>query len=278
MSAVFIQSSQTATSASSTTVVVTKPVSLAVGDLMLSIVGLLFGGGGVLPVPPAGWSTLDSGALPSSNGNYGVFWKIADSTDVAATNFTFTRTPSGTPDAMVANITRITGHNVSAPFDQYQTIGSSALSGITPTVSMGLFVMSFIGVNTTSTAGSVSGYTITNNNPTWTESFDIGQPVAGSERLGLALATANQTRITATGTGSLVPVSYNSGQMMLFNIIPQPLTPMNATFTMPTITIPYGAAVLAILSTLNIPTASNIAQKWNNAVKHASTWINRNKS
>lgn len=69
------------------TVTVTKPTGLAVGDLMLAFMTLNLSG----LTPPSGWTQLDSdNAAGGASFNSTVYWKLAVTGDVSATNFTWT--------------------------------------------------------------------------------------------------------------------------------------------------------------------------------------------
>jgi len=74
--------------ATSTTCVVVKPANLAIGNLMIAHIG--FAGGGAISAPDATWTLLQTGTTTGTVGTVTVFYKIATSTDVATTDFTFT--------------------------------------------------------------------------------------------------------------------------------------------------------------------------------------------
>lgn len=85
-----------------TDLVVTKPVGLAAGDLMVAVAGC---GDNRTIAPPAGWTTVED----STDGLYrfAVFTRIATAGDVAASNFTFT--VNGTFSAASIGLLRISG-------------------------------------------------------------------------------------------------------------------------------------------------------------------------
>ena len=93
MAVAFIESG-VSPGASSTTCVIVKPTNLAVGNLMLAHVG--FGNTGTISAPDASWTSVFT--TTTTAGRSATFRKIATSTDVAATNFTFTGT-SGREDS-----------------------------------------------------------------------------------------------------------------------------------------------------------------------------------
>src|SRR5690349_11871893 len=110
--AVAFQSVQTA-SASSTTITITKPVSLAVGDLMVAhLVATGTSAQETATVSLTGWTAISGTGQGDAGANTCTrnlpHYKIADSSDVAASNFTFTWTASM---ALRGAIYRITGAN-----------------------------------------------------------------------------------------------------------------------------------------------------------------------
>lgn len=273
MAATKYQSSQTNTSTNSNTVAVTKPASLAVGDFMIAAASLAYGATGFSISAPAGWTTL--GTETDTGGAFAAFWKIADASDVAASSFTFTGSGGGTADAMAAGITRLSGQNLAAPIDQSVTDNDADVSGITPTVAMGLFVMLACVRNSSGDTGTVAGYTIATHNPTWIEGYDVG---AGTNRAGVAMAYANSTRLEATGIASVTLTSYNNCKLFLLNIVPNALPPLALGAAIPSVSLRYDAMSLALSGTMGIPTYEEVASKWTNVSKHTATWVNTPKS
>lgn len=186
---------------------ISKPTGLVVGDLMVAHLVLLgnytttatFG-------VPAGWADSGVGGIvaQSSTSNQGsyerVLYKIADSSDVAASNFTFT--PSTTV-VCAGGLYRIDGYNLSQPIDVVAGAGISDGSGIgtpttiTPTYANSLLMMFFSATGMTSSP-SVSGYTIPTDDPIWSEAYDL--PNGTSQVMSAAYAL--RTAITATGNAS----------------------------------------------------------------------------
>ena len=88
--------------ATSTSVVIPKPSGLAAKDLMIAHVIFQKGPRNIGDiVPPAGWTTLYNVGFYTLD-HVGVFWKLANATDVSATAFTFTGTSSVNKGAMTA--------------------------------------------------------------------------------------------------------------------------------------------------------------------------------
>jgi len=271
------RSSSTNTTTASNTVAVTKPAGLAVGDTMIAPVGLYHGGvAGTDIVPPAGWTSL--GAHTNSNGTLAAFWKVADANDVAASSFTFTATGTGTADGMAAGIAAFSSTSPTAPIDQSITADDAGVTGITPTVGMGLYVMAFAAISTTGTTGSIASYAIANNNPTWTEVFDIGVAISGADRVGVSLAYGGNSRLSASGAGSATVTGYNNYKTFLLDVVPALVPPLVASSTLPIPSLRYSAATMATVPALGVPTYVERPWKASNTTKHNAAVTNLTKS
>lgn len=204
--AVAVASSSTAYSGSGTSLVITKPTGLAVGDLMLAQIRNDDGGSGI--TLPSGWSTLSSTFNPF-NFVY-VHYKYADSGDVAASNFTWTLANS---TISAGGILRITG---ASPL-----IGSAVLAGgisntatpsiatgVTPTRADSLLVQFWFYQSNAN--DSLGGYAIATSNPSWTEAYDVAMEADA----GMTCAWAVRPQTTSTGawscTGGTGTSDYNS--------------------------------------------------------------------
>lgn len=205
------------TSGSGASIAITKPTGLAAGDLMVAYIVAMTDAGDGGSNPPAGWSTKTS--RTNTFGHDYIFWKIADSGDAAATNFTFTQTGSSAK-SILGVLSRITGTDQTAPLDQTNSnsnVGGSTLSpgAITPS-SANTVVMLFAGGWNGGGARTYSGYAFTNNNPTWTEDVDAAGPAFAGASPSFAQAhgsyspatTIGSASITASGTFSDVADSF----------------------------------------------------------------------
>lgn len=188
-----VQNTQTNFATASSSVVVTKPTGLSVGDLLVAEIGFYQSGGSRTITTPTGFTerTKSDGA---STG-VGIYTKVADSGDVAASNFTFQ--VSSAADCLGASLSRI---------DNYSSVGSSEsdsdtgggtsasyTTAITPTVSDNLILMAFVGSDGTYTGTpTVSGYATTPSE-TFTEIADVGVKNGANIGLAFGVATANNT-------------------------------------------------------------------------------------
>ena len=102
---------------------VTKPSGLSVGDLIIIMAGIGDKARRIVSAP-SGWERIYKMPLDVWDDSQGVtncWWKIADASDVAASNFTIT--VSGGTNTMSLIAFRYTGHDPVAPFDQLEIRG-----------------------------------------------------------------------------------------------------------------------------------------------------------
>lgn len=173
---------------------VTKPTGLAVGDLMIAS-GVGSTNNGI--TFPSGFTQLtEVGALTAGHMRSAIAWKVADSSDVAASTFNFS--------AGVASISRITGAGSSFVYSGSiaDNTANPSFTGVTPKDYGGdILLMQFwsasINVN-------ISGYAIGTSNPSWTEGFEI----QGGSTASMAYAT--RTQVTATGNFSVSSIGANT--------------------------------------------------------------------
>ena len=81
-----VRNTQSATTAGGSTLTITKPTGLTVGDLMTAVIGK--DDDPALDTVPSGWSTRGTNGTTTGNDvRSGLYSKIADAADVAASNF-----------------------------------------------------------------------------------------------------------------------------------------------------------------------------------------------
>lgn len=273
MSRITYQSSQVASG--SNTAVVTKPVDLAVGDLMVAW-GLSYADA---LGAPAGWATILSGSGSGSTG-FASFYKIADANDVAASNFTFT----GDTNTVRVGIARFTGANSVAPINasnQSVDTGSST-SGVTPTEGAMLLILGAVSNDTaTKTFGS---YAVVNNNPSWSEAFDNGGLLSGGIYTSIAMAYGARPESTDTGNASFT--ISGSGSIIdtciqIIAIIPDPVRADVFSYTEtgfnPQIPIVLNNPV-SYTETVPEPSINAEVNDWSNTPQNATSWLNQDKS
>jgi hypothetical protein len=115
------------TSTADTSMVVTKPTGLAVGDLLVAFGGCV---NSRTIAPPAGWTEVANSA-PGSDARVYVWTKVADSTDAAATDFTFTA--SGIFNSAVVSVHRVSVASTNTPTTGFAT-GTNSTTQTCPTI------------------------------------------------------------------------------------------------------------------------------------------------
>lgn len=259
--------------AGSQALAINKPTGLAVGDLMVAQVMTAFAGGAGVPATgPAGWTVL------RTDGTARVYWKLADSADVAATSFTFTL---ALVNSIHGYISRFSSVNPNLPIDQnngnYQQSGGTGAissSGITPTVLSSLYVISVMGNDVSSR--TVSGQQIVTSNPTWTEAFDAYRSL-----VTISLAYAPRGQLTSTGNASATFSGATEDRtIQIFNInsvVEAPLIAL-APPVINTVFINIMVETFGVVPAILTPIVRGITNAWDNVSKNASSWINRDKS
>lgn len=283
--AVAFGSIQTATSdTSSGSLEITKPTGLSVGDLMIAVLG---NHDDATDWTHSGWTALD-GLNDGGNSASNSLFKIADSSDVAASSFVFTGGAGA--DETVGCIIRVTGDtfagagNIQLDLTKVDDQGATTYTGgVTPLKNNDLLIM--VGVKTN--AGSASSYAVANNNPSWAERADVN--VNDTEDIMLAVATATFATVGATGDYSLTySTSGGASYGYLFGITET--TSISVTGTTGVINLQgiegvgsAGANVAGTTGIINIVgnegSTTITPNKWSDTDKSSTpNWVNRDKS
>ena len=206
--------------ANSTSCTITKPVGLTAGDLMIAQIVQT---SNKTITPPTGWTALQENTY-STTLRSSLFWKNADSNDVAAASFAFTL--SATANQRGA-ISAWYGHNPLNPIDTSNGQGNAASTtvtslGVTPSIANCEILM----FCATLDDNTHSGYAVATSNPaSWTERYDLLYDAASGDDLSLAIGGATRPEITATGSGTATTSGSdaNIGQLVAITPIAQAL-------------------------------------------------------
>lgn len=283
--AVAYQSQQEASNTThASTLTITKPTSLAVGDLMVALLYSVS--------TTTNWATLSGWTLIGSTSEststtaiVTILAKVADSGDVAASNFTFTPDSSSFREHGI--IIRYTGDFSGGIANLYVIDADTNISG-TPTYT-GTGGIVPIGNNSALLLGGVAGdgdvahsnYAVTNNNPTWTERAD--GTVGATTVLDYFVATSTYAATTTTGNYS---VDGSSGFAGIFLLSISESTNATGTTTLTSSTqtafIPTGSAgtsgsTMFYTSTqtgFNASGRSTSPTQWTNESEVSTTWTN----
>ena len=209
------QSVQSNTSNNTGSVVITKPTSLAVGDwLVASIWADRDSGSTATLTTPAGWTAEENWTAVSTVASMAIYSKVADSADVAASNFTFSAGGSTSNLHMIGHLARIT----TVAFKDNSTMSADSTNGASitaPSVSQtyaSSLYLGFFGAADTGGIPAATTFGIATSNPTWTEqaSSTVSDSTTSSR---LTFYTATRPEVTSTGTltGTTTVLASNRG-------------------------------------------------------------------
>ena len=269
------QSVQSTTSLSSQSVTVTKPVGLAVGDLLLAGVwGDRDDSSNITLNTPAGWSLIES--EEQATHALEIYSKVADSADVAASNFTFTSAGGSTPD-LIAHVLRITNY----AFDSGSTSGANTSSGsvtattFTPTRANCLYVLFHGGSDTGGTpTQSLGGFAT--DNPSWTnQASNAANGGTYDSRFTVYTATRAQATATGTVTASQTLLANNRMAMAVVGLAPV----ANGSLTAPDIlanAYAYTGVQSAKVNAISDDVTTNTSKYtgWQNETPPTTNWVN----
>ncbi len=282
-----------ATVSADTSITITKPTGLAVGDIMVAHLSAIVAAG-----TNSNWQESGSDGFTillnqnnasdsNSEARLTVMYKVADSGDVAASDFSFAVDESLAVDFLGAGaIYRITGGVTTAGATAAgSTTTPTFVNTVTPLADSLLLFLTTC-ADASQTTGSASSYAITTSNPTWTERYDFTGDI-DTRRGIMAGATASRPEATATGNSTLTFVNYAQNAIgAIVHINPT----INATVTPDVMVVAVSApdpvigvtsfpAVMSIASSIPTPTATVIANPATNVNKSStSTMTNVNKS
>lgn len=293
MAAPVVESVSNYSWAANTSPVITKPTGLAEGDLMIAIIGTVSSIGNTVAVPstPSGWTLWSDAFYDGASDTHRLygFYKVADSSDVAASNFTFT---CDTSDAVNCGcLMRVSGQASASEFAGYAyndngtglnpTISSISLSTFTDET---LLVMAWLTLDTgLSAAFAGSGYAVTGiSNPTWTERSQLASSLGDNEAMVVATATSGELgTITAIEFDASESASNWIGLIAAFptdvdvSVTPDSVS-LTGTVNTPTQSADVNISVdsVAITGVVNDPTTATKGGKWTNETSPNDTWTN----
>lgn len=284
-----VQSSNTQTGASVSSIVITKPTGLAVGDLMVAALAMHDSADANRTFStPSGWTLATNSTTGQSTLRVrtAIFSKVADSSDAAASNFTFSL--SGSVGYVSGVLARITGQatpaiNVSES-DASNTASLTAYSAttaLTPdTVTNSLILFNVAGTDSDADLDTVSGYATTPS-ATYTELADIG--IGNGLQHGIAYAdydsnTQLTNRSATFGSDTNMQASSivvirgtidGSGTTALLTVTPTEFSPAGRADTNGTADL-----VTASVEEYDATGYANTVTQWTNQSSASTTWTN----
>lgn len=295
-----VQSYQsTATNTNASSIVVTKPTGLTVGDLMVAFIAFShLGSSGQNINLPSGWTGVQG--VNQNRVVFSAFYKVADSSDVAASNFTFTFTT--TVEQSSGSIHRISGFATTRIIEDSEVDGDSAPADAVvsftgdsiPLSTESLYLIGFAYANQ-STGSNFTASTFTST-PTisWTEDVDVSVQEGGGAGIAHGHCVASGTvagvaQITQYGvTLNQIPNRAEIGILIIINA-PQSvstdvshlaITPTIEGVTASQVTVTADVSHLPVIPTVNGIETINSSDhtQWTNETKPtATTWTNQDK-
>lgn len=280
MAAPVLESTQTTTWATSgQTIVITKPVNLAVGDLMICRIVT------ETATDISNFSVFTEKSREStSSGAYNsiIGYKIADSSDVAASNFTITVNTIG--DNKMGSISRISNPDTLATNYVYAEGSASntispSFTGLTPTnhSDSNLLLMFWLGDNGASGgAPTIASYAIATSNPSWTEVYELSTTTSTDVTASMASATRPETTATGNFTATWSDGTTDSCGQLLAITSPWSFSLAEST-TVTESLLNNTTFSYADTTTLTEDVDSAKPRTWTNTTKSSSTWLNQEK-
>ncbi len=275
--AIAVQSTTLDGAFSATSVAPTKPTGLAVGDLL--ICQFMSGATGRTFTLPSGFTQIQL-ITDANQGDMQISQKVADSSDVAASDFTFSVSGAATP--LTARLTRITGargvtpvNNSSSNDHNASDTTSMTAPTITPSYANSMIVFY---VMKEATGNGTSGYVLATDNISWTEQYDA----TNNSAFRYAMAYGNRVQITATGTATAtsdggVNTRYTTVLLSIDPILSFTNTILE-TSTMTDIKIFNIGLIFTEIVSITEQLVSPIREMWAYVTKQITTWIFQDRS
>lgn len=272
-----------------TTMLLTKPVGLQVGELIVAILTSWDSSGGL---NTGSWNEL-SGWTEAGNNTatqsvkMSTQFKVAEASDVAASNFTFTHTTS---EALRGTILRVSGNNVVdgglGTTNVYNnnsansTAFSAGITPYTPLVDGALVIFQINGDDDSTAPYKVSDYTVTNT--TFIEAWDAAYNSGGVNATAYGIQSTAAEISTYAATFSSAQDRHH-GLLAVFN----PPVDATGTNTLTTATadtfIQAGTCDTTGSNVLAEATAEALEQtgrgdsptQWTEPTVEATSWVNK---
>lgn len=288
--ALVVESTSQASVDNSASVTVTKPTGVEVGDLLLIL--------------SHGSATCTGFSTAYSANSLIVLYRIADSTDVSASNYSISH--GGSTLSGAAAMLRVSGWVAGNPVygsDSAPTVSqdlsdpvvfSETFTSARPSDNSLMIILASI--SSDSVSGSFSSYTVTSgeSNPAWTEIIDVQIDTNTSASQAIFAAayalTTNNSDISAWGVtgvgGTGGAADFFRANFVVINA-PQSAQGTNALLSVsPTLFAPTGSAgaigtnaLLEVSPTIPTQSGKGISQtQWTSATKNTTTWTKTNKS
>lgn len=277
----FIASNQVVNNTTaSTSIVVNKPTGTVDGDVLIAHIS--DSSQADVISTPSGWTAITS--VSGSAGTSYLFYKVAAS---EGASYTFTIPAIVSTSLAYATVSTFRNAN-GLPVDVAVSNDGGASSGtgisnpgLTPTAFPDGLLVAYLYARG-GTTSSFSGYSIANNNPSWTEVYDTND-VHGAAKLAISMAYGNYGVGTATGTFSATISSSSFWASHLVQIRPKieifsDVFVLSSNEEIPVGTISFPNTIFTVTSSVNITSVGQATNGISNVQKSSSIWTNKAKS
>lgn len=274
--AIAVASQSTTNWVAASTVTVTAPTGIAIGDLLFA--SITYHGNATITAP-SGWSFIRQESDVTPGDGVATYYKVAVSADVSAVNYSWSQGATGSP-GMAGIILRITGANTNSPITTSNGTGTFVTGNPPVTLSIPVTPNAntlLIASLCTTFNGGISAYAIPTSNPTWTTVIDNDN---GTNHIGVAYglraantATGNLSFAAATSFGSPFHTegSLIAIEAKLSLIVSDTTATSDSLFSAVVVVLSEIVATTDLLITTAQTVFTNIA-------KSISTWINNIKN
>lgn len=293
MAVAVASSARAASTSNGTSIVIGKPTGLAEGDILLAFI---FNDNGGLATP-SGWTAVGSQVAGDGNGfalQFATFAKIAEASDVAASNFTFAMTLD---NLRLGYLFRITGDFSVGSISDYFSVDTdnnatdvsdvfTFTGGITPKGANSLLMMAVIGgASGYSGSNPFSAFSVANSNPSWSIQYNEGYAGGVTDSILAGVASAPFVSGGATGDYSVTSSATSrevGGLLLSINEVTNvtatlPHLAVSPTFYKPTPSVNINAELphLSVSPEFYKPTAKGTTPtNWNNELPPTTDWSN----
>lgn len=278
--------------AGATTITITKPTGLADGDLMV-FAGVSSDqlGDPVTISTKSGWTLVNN--VGGSGELANIQYKVADSSDAAASNFVFTKSTNG---QAAGALFRISNYFASSLVEDSATATTGAAAvdttvALTPsldfTVQNCLIIAALaVGDNVSGSPATISAYTSTPT-LTWTELVDMEAEFSDGNDVGGSIVYATNSGTTSLSAfGATLSNGFDDHVLAMVAIRPNyPTSGTNSLLSIPVINFNQAGSsgVSANSEFLEVTTSTNSQSgqatapiQWTEQTKEATTWTDKN--
>lgn len=299
--ALVVESTSTVSGSDSDTLTITKPTGVVAGDLLIAT-GVAYEAFITISGFTTAVSKLQDNSGSVQDAYVTILYRIADSSDVAASNYTVDA--SGTTSLGGASMYRISGWTSGNPVIYSSTtgsyadaasyaVGASSLSLTRPNNS--LMIISVV-QQSEENGATYAGYSVTSgeSNPTWTEVHEVSGVSTGGGLRTMAYATAyaNSTSTTPITAWTLTATSSTAGNpdgyAGILAVLIQPTSPTPDlahttsdfdadALTVTQVNVAPDIEMVDAAPTLNgLETTATAPTQWTEQTKESTTWTDKN--